>query len=56
MKNYEMKQYISRDQLHDSGYSTYKINRLMNEGKLIAVNKNHFENTEYQGRSMTIIA
>ncbi|MBR4421207.1 MAG: hypothetical protein IKS69_01575 [Erysipelotrichaceae bacterium] len=44
-----MKQYISRDELHDSGYSTYRINRLVDEGKLIAINKNHFENSEYSG-------
>ncbi|MBO4920192.1 MAG: hypothetical protein J5365_08580 [Erysipelotrichaceae bacterium] len=49
MKNYDMKQYISRDELHDSGYSTYRINRLVDEGKLIAINKNHFENSEYSG-------
>lgn len=49
MKKYEKKQYISRDELHDSGYSTYRISKLVDEGKLIAINKNHFENPEYSG-------
>ncbi|MBO7698767.1 MAG: hypothetical protein J6S38_07040 [Erysipelotrichaceae bacterium] len=49
MKKYEMKQYISRDELHDSGYSTYRINRLVQQGELIAINKNHFENPQYKG-------
>ena len=49
MNKYEMKQYISRDELHDSGYSTYRINRLVEQKKLIAINKNHFENLQYKG-------
>lgn len=49
MKKYDTKQYISRYELHDSGYSTYGINRLVDEGKLIAINKNYFENSQYSG-------
>ena len=49
MTNYDFKQYISRDELHDSGYSPYRISKLVDEGKLIAINKNHFENPEYKG-------
>ena len=49
MKDYEMKQYISRNELHDSGYSTYKISKLVEQGDLIAINKSYFENPQYKG-------
>ena len=49
MKEYDMKQYITREELHDSGYSQYKISRLVDEEKLIPINKNYFENPDYKG-------
>ena len=49
MIDYRDKQYISRYELNDSGYSTYKINKMVDEGKLSVVNRDYFENIEYKG-------
>ncbi len=39
----------SMQELKDMGFSQYKVSKLVNEGKLIKLNKSYFENTEYQG-------
>ena len=35
--------------LRAKGFTQYKVVKLVNEGKLIKLNKTHYENTEYQG-------
>lgn len=40
---------ISVDELKESGFSHYKINRLVEEGTLLKLNKKYYENTRYQG-------
>ena len=49
MTDYSNKQFVSRTELYDSGLSPYKIKKLVAEGKLISVNRNYFENPEYEG-------
>ena len=41
--------FISVDELKESGLTYYKINRLVDEGKLIKLNKRYYENTTYVG-------
>lgn len=40
---------FSVDELKESGFSHYKINRLVEEGILLKLNKKYYENTNYQG-------
>jgi predicted transcriptional regulator of viral defense system len=40
---------ISIEELRNFGYSHYKINKLVEEGTLIKLNKKNYENTEYVG-------
>ena len=40
---------FSIQDLRSKGFTQYKIVKLVNEGKLIKLNKSHYENTEYQG-------
>ena len=40
---------FSMQELMDMGYSQYKIRKLVNDGKLIKLNKSYYENTEYSG-------
>ena len=40
---------FSMQELMDMGYSQYKIRKLVNDGKLIKLNKCYYENTEYSG-------
>ena len=45
------KQYYSTQELHDSGFSYYKITKLTDSGQLIKMNRSMYENTSYQGDS-----
>ena len=40
---------ISMQELKDIGLSQYKVSKLVDAGKLIKLNKCHYENTEYRG-------
>lgn len=40
---------FSMQELKDSGFSQYKISKLVDEGKLIKLNKKYYENAEYSG-------
>ena len=40
---------FSMQELKDSGFSQYKISKLVDEGKLIKLNKKYYENAEYRG-------
>ena len=40
---------FSMKELKDMGFSQYKISKLVEDGKLIKLNKNYFENAEYHG-------
>ena len=40
---------FSMQELMDMGYSQYKIRKLVNDGKLIKLNKSYYENTKYSG-------
>ncbi len=40
---------FSMQELKKKGFSQYKINKLVSEGKLIKLNKSYYENTEYRG-------
>ena len=40
---------FSIQDLRSKGFTQYKVVKLVNEGKLIKLNKTHYENTEYQG-------
>ena len=41
--------FISVDELKKNGLTYYKINRFVDEGKLIKLNKRYYENTAYAG-------
>lgn len=41
------KQFISRKKLYSIGLTPYKINKLVEEGKLKIINRNYFENPDY---------
>lgn len=43
------KQFVSSQQLHEAGYSNYKIRQMVDVGELIAVNRKWYENTKYTG-------
>ena len=43
------KRFISRDELYSAGLTAYKINLLVKAGKLVPINRNYFENTEFTG-------
>lgn len=40
---------FSMQELKDKGFSQYKVSKLVSEGKLIKLNKSHYENVEYHG-------
>ena len=40
---------FSVNELRTAGFSHYKINRLVEEGTLLKLNKKYYENTGYQG-------
>ena len=40
---------FSMQELKSNGFSQYKVNKLVSEGKLIKLNKSYYENTEYRG-------
>ena len=40
---------FSMQELKSKGFSQYKVNKLVSEGKLIKLNKSYYENTEYRG-------
>ena len=40
---------FSMTQLKDKGYTQYKVSKLVDEGKLVKLNKSFYENTGYQG-------
>ena len=40
---------ISVEELKENGFTYYKINSLVDEGKLIKLNKRYYENTAYAG-------
>ncbi len=40
---------FSMQELKDKGFSQYKVSKLVEEGKLIKLNKSFYENTEYGG-------
>ena len=41
---------FSVDELKTAGFSYYKINRLVEDGMLLKLNKKYYENTSYQGK------
>jgi len=43
------KKIFQTDELKDLGLSYYRINKLVTEGKLVKLNKSHYENLEFQG-------
>lgn len=43
------KQFISSKELHEAGYSNYKIRQMVQAGKLTAVNRKWYENIHYSG-------
>ena len=43
------KQFISSQELHEAGYSNYKIRQLVGAGELISVNRKWYENANYNG-------
>lgn len=48
-KGYEFQKYVTSRQLHESGLSYYKINKLVQENILKKVNKSTYENLLYKG-------
>lgn len=40
---------FSMQDLRKKGFSQYKVNRLVGEGKLVKLNKSYYENAEYRG-------
>ena len=40
---------FSMQELKSNGFSQYKVNKLVSEGKLIKLNKSYYKNTEYRG-------
>ena len=49
MLEYKDRQFISREALYDAGYSQYKLNKLIHDGKLVMINRRFFENPDYDG-------
>ena len=45
----ENQKVFSMQELKSKGFSQYKVNKLVSEGKLIKLNKSYYENTEYRG-------
>lgn len=45
----ENQKIFSMQELKEKGFSQYKVSRLVNEGKLIKLNKSYYENVEYRG-------
>lgn len=43
------KKIFSMQELKENGLSQYKVGKLVNEGKLVKLNKSHYENIEYKG-------
>ena len=43
------KQFISTQELHEAGYSNYKIRQMVSSGDLIGVNRKWYENARYTG-------
>ena len=43
------KQFVSVAELHDAGYSNYKIRQMVDAGDLIGVNRKWYENARYTG-------
>ena len=43
------KQFISSKELHDAGYSNYKIRQMVSAGDLISVNRKWYENANFKG-------
>lgn len=43
------KKIFSMQELKENGLSQYKVGKLVNEGKLLKLNKSHYENMEYKG-------
>lgn len=43
------KKIFSMQELKENGLSQYKVGKLVNEGKLVKLNKSHYENMEYKG-------
>ena len=44
------KQFISSQELHEAGYSNYKIRQMVNTGDLIGVNRKWYENAHFAGK------
>ena len=45
----ENQKFFSMRELKSMGFSQYKVSRLVSDGRLIKLNKCHYENTEYRG-------
>lgn len=43
------KKIFSMQELKENGFSQYKVCKLVDEGKLVKLNKSHYENTGYSG-------
>lgn len=50
------RQYISSGQLHEAGYSNYKIRKLVAEGELSSLNRQWYENLSYTGEKKAFYA
>ena len=40
---------FSMKEFKEKGFSQYKVSKLVDEGKLIKLNKSYYENAEYRG-------
>ena len=49
MQEYQNQQFISRSELNEAGYTNYKINKLVEQEKLIEINRRFFENPDFKG-------
>lgn len=49
MQEYQNQQFISRIELNEAGYTNYKIKKLIEEEKLIGINRRFFENPDFKG-------
>ena len=45
----ENQKFFSMQELKDKGLTQYKVSKLVDEGRLIKLNKSYFENAEYTG-------
>lgn len=56
ISTYNQKQFISRTELMENGLSHYKIKQLVEQGKLLSVNRKYYENLDYEGQASDFYA